>query len=221
MHDSVHKPSEDRQVLIVPAAPAESGGTAELLARAFAEDEYTLRLLPARDRARRITRLFEQVIAETFETGGHVYLAIPANQKSPVGAALWEAPSARPTARKLLGSITAYPRIFGGRLPDAIRTAAAIHHHRPRVPHWYLHAVGTLPEARGQGAGVELIRAGLAKADSDGVGAYLESSHRDKVALYERHGFQERYEVKTSGTTPLIGMWRPPRIAGHEGLRGE
>lgn len=50
--------------------------------------------------------------------------------------------------------------------------------------------IATAPEFQGQGAGSALIRWGLARADAEGLDAYLESSP-DALSLYRKHGFEE------------------------------
>ncbi|MEM6957729.1 MAG: GNAT family N-acetyltransferase, partial [Myxococcota bacterium] len=81
---------------------------------------------------------------------------------------------------------------------------------RPTAPHYYLFAVGVLPEGRGKGLASALIRAGLDLADRDGVGAYLENSNPRNTPLYERFGFVAGTPFHANrGCPPLLPMWRP------------
>lgn len=195
---------------IVPAVPAQRDVVAGVLATAFAEDEFTLRLLPVRRRDQRIVAWFQQATREAFTKGGHVYLAATADGEQPAGAALWEPPD--PTERLIdtLPAAAAYLRIFGARLLDAARTAESTRLFRPKVAHWYLHALGVLPDRHGQGIGAALLQHGLRLADATGHGIYLEASHTGVIDFYRRHGFQVLAVIPTSGTTPMTGMWRPP-----------
>ncbi|KAK4953838.1 hypothetical protein LTR10_008442 [Elasticomyces elasticus] len=62
--------------------------------------------------------------------------------------------------------------------------------------HMYLEMVATDPKFQGQGAGSQLMRWGLARADQDGVESYLEASP-DAVRLYEHLGFHEAGRTDT------------------------
>lgn len=75
-------------------------------------------------------------------------------------------------------------------------------------PHWYLAALGVAPAAQGSGAGSALVRAGLARADSDGVGSYLECEEH-LVDYYAAFGFGVRHECPMpAGAARQWGMWR-------------
>jgi hypothetical protein len=51
----------------------------------------------------------------------------------------------------------------------------------------------------------------LDRCDSEGVGAFLESSKERNIAFYARHGFRVTSEVRFPGGPPLWLMWRDPR----------
>jgi hypothetical protein len=50
---------------------------------------------------------------------------------------------------------------------------------------------------------------GLARADRDGLPAYLEASAPRNRALYERHGFEVVGEIQAGDSPPLWPMLRP------------
>lgn len=212
-----HSTADRRGVVVVPASPADRTVVARVLAAAFSSDAHTLGLLPTGPTGTRLTRLFARMTAETFDAGGHVYLAVDAESGGtaddapalPLGAALWEPPGRTTPARSLLRGTPTYVRVFGRRLGDALRTEWSMERHRPGIPHWYLKAIGTPPGARGRGAGAALLAHGLARADADGIGTYLESSTPANLPLYRRFGFVERGRVPAPGTVPPIAMWRP------------
>jgi GNAT superfamily N-acetyltransferase len=79
----------------------------------------------------------------------------------------------------------------------------------PEEPHWYLPWIGVRPEAQGRGLGAALLRRGLARADRDGLPAYLEATNRRNAALYARHGFEALGTVNAPGYPEIIPMWRP------------
>ena len=67
------------------------------------------------------------------------------------------------------------------------------------------------PEAQGAGLGARLLRQGLARADAEGMPAYLEATNRRIAALYARHGFAVLGVVASPGYPEIIPMWRPAR----------
>jgi GNAT superfamily N-acetyltransferase len=87
---------------------------------------------------------------------------------------------------------------LGGQLPDE--------------PCWFLDIVAVDATARGGGLGRRLIEHGLARADADGLPAFLETSRPDNVALYERFGFRLVDELGAPGNGPAIWFLRadPP-----------
>ena len=59
-----------------------------------------------------------------------------------------------------------------------------------------LEMVATDPAYQGKGAGSQMMRFGMEKADEEGVEAYLEASP-DAVPLYEKFGFREASRTDT------------------------
>ena len=56
---------------------------------------------------------------------------------------------------------------------------------RPQEPLSYLSHIGVAPERQGEGIGTALMHDGLARADRDGVAAWLETSKATNAAYYE------------------------------------
>lgn len=56
--------------------------------------------------------------------------------------------------------------------------------------HWYLEILATRPEYQGRGAGGQLLRWGIGRADEEETEAYLEASP-DGKPIYEHLGFSE------------------------------
>lgn len=84
--------------------------------------------------------------------------------------------------------------------------------HPRRQPHFYLSLLGTHPDHRGQGKGMGLLAANLARIDELHLPAYLESSNRANDPRYQRLGFVEISEFAAPGDGPTVGcMWRDPR----------
>ncbi|ASR37826.1 hypothetical protein BAY61_25660 [Prauserella marina] len=98
---------------------------------------------------------------------------------------------------------------------NAARLAIAGEHLAERHPtgsaHHYLAVMGVVPGAQGTGLGSVLLRHGLARADAEGVGSYLEASTAGSRQLYLRHGFADLGEpVHLPDGPTLWPMWREP-----------
>jgi GNAT superfamily N-acetyltransferase len=83
--------------------------------------------------------------------------------------------------------------------------------HPSRPPHWYLAILGTEPRRQGHGLGSAVLAPVLERCDSDGVGAYLESSKESNIAFYARFGFRVTREIRLLRGPPMWAMWRDPR----------
>jgi len=128
-------------------------------------------------------------------------------------AALWAPPG---RWRMSLAEVAALaPSFMHPRLIARLPVAAVGWHkleqdHPPDPPHWYLAVLGTDPSAQGQGLGSAVMGPVLERCDSDGVGAYLESSKESNIAFYSRHGFRLTGEVHLLKGPPMWKMWRDP-----------
>jgi GNAT superfamily N-acetyltransferase len=81
--------------------------------------------------------------------------------------------------------------------------------------HYYLSLLGTHPDHRGQGAGMDLLRTNLAAIDEEGAPAYLESTNPVNNARYESVGFRQVGEFTTPGGEATVAtMWREPGATG-------
>ncbi len=198
-------------MIIRPASRADAAAAGRVLAGAFADDPHIAGLLPQDRLVQRMEQMFRHEVLATLSDGGHVYLAAEADDVGgePLGVAYWGAPGQSSGLLEMVAEAASTLRIYGRRFGDAVRTYREAERHRPQAPHWYLKVIGASSQARGRGVGSALIRQGLAQADRDGVGVYLESSKPENVPIYARYGFAETSEIPAYGTTPLIGMWRP------------
>ncbi len=76
---------------------------------------------------------------------------------------------------------------------------------------YYLSLLGTHPDHRGHGLGMELLSANLAQIDAESMPAYLESSNPANNARYERVGFEPHTKFSTpDGRHTVTTMWREP-----------
>jgi ribosomal protein S18 acetylase RimI-like enzyme len=102
------------------------------------------------------------------------------------------------------------PRLIG-RLPLVALGWEKLERGHAREPHFYLALLGTDPSAQGRGLGSTVLRGVLEQCDSDGIGAFLESSKESNIAYYARHGFRVTEEVRLVRGPPMWKMWRDPR----------
>jgi pimeloyl-ACP methyl ester carboxylesterase/GNAT superfamily N-acetyltransferase len=86
---------------------------------------------------------------------------------------------------------------------------------RPAQDHFYLFAVGVLPQGRGQGIGRALIQQMIDEADVMGLPCWLENTNPSNEALYRSLGFEvvETFEP-APGCPPLTTMRRRPEVRG-------
>jgi GNAT superfamily N-acetyltransferase len=128
------------------------------------------------------------------------------------GAALWLPPGKwhlGPGAQlRLLPSMIA---VTGRNLVRLGTVLQFIEKRHPSEPHYYLAVLGVEPEHQGRGFGGALMQPVLSRCDRERIPAYLESSKRRNVVLYERHGFEVVEEVRLPrGGPPIWRMWREP-----------
>lgn len=191
---------------IRPLLNSEASDAATLTAEAFQTDPLFTHLYPDPARRRRgleieyrayLRRIYFPVgVVETTDVVSGVAMWLPPGEGDSLG---WR--------EKLL-----IPMLFRAvgwrRFLIALRDYAAFDAAFPDTPCWYLGLLAVAPDAQGQGIGSALLRAGLDRADRDGLPTYLETGTETNVAFYERHGF------RTTGTITLPygpdhwAMWR-------------
>ena len=192
------------------ASAADAAALAGTLTRSFHDDPVQRFLFPEeRVYHRRGLANFELLVRRTFAIG-KVWAA-----PGQAGAALWLPPGAdfiegwRGTLFGLRSLLILRDGVGrGGRLFRAM----ALQH--PHEPHWYLPVLGTDPAHQGRGVGSALLAPALARADADGLPAYLESSKEKNLPFYRRHGFEVVTTLQIEDGPTLWPMLRKPRARG-------
>jgi ribosomal protein S18 acetylase RimI-like enzyme len=129
-------------------------------------------------------------------------------------AAVWAPPGSwHMTLRETAALVPCFlhPRLFVRMPLVALGWEKLERAHPRRPPHFYLAVLGTEPEAQGRGLGSAVLGGVLEQCDSDGVGAYLESSKERNVDFYARHGFRVLEEIRLLRGPIMWKMWRDPR----------
>jgi len=190
------------------ATPDDTHQAADILARAFAADPVLARfVVPGPDRISRSTRYFALECRLTLSGYGEIWL-----DEDGAGAAIWRKPGGYPEPlRAQLRLLPQYLRLFPRELLTASRAMNVMAKAHPKEPHWYLMAVGIVPEFQGQGRGRALLQPVLSRCDENGVPAYLEASTAENARLYERLGFESREELEILPGLRVRPMWREPR----------
>lgn len=194
--------------MIVRARPDLDAPLIEALVGAYEDDpvmNYAFRAGPARHAA----------WAEYFRTNLERYRGFGGAFacREGRGAALWAPPGRWHVGLgEQLRLLPRIVRMLGvGRLRRGLGVMQRMQALHPEEPHWYLNLMGVHPREQSRGIGAALLRAGLERAERDGLGAYLESSNERNLTLYRRHGFETRHEITVGGGVRMWLMWREAR----------
>ncbi|MDT7570013.1 MAG: hypothetical protein QOE05_187 [Actinomycetota bacterium] len=181
-----------------------------VLGRAFVDDPVFTWLLSGGARLERRLRLAftafavgakhkpeAKVLVTPEQTAASIWLP-PGQWRAPVSEVVRQAP-------RLLSA-------YGLRVPRALSLLTRVEKNHPTEPHWYLEAIGTVPEARGRGVGPTVLTPVLDLCDEARLPAYLESSNPRNLSFYARHGFRAIPLFDLPKGCPVITpMWRDPR----------
>ncbi len=198
-----------------PASLDDADLVAEIAAAGFYADPVLSWVLQDdRTRLRQLTVMFRGLVEDTLPDRGVIHLVADAS------TAFWRDPTfehGRMASDRLEDSGQAGTEEDPGPftpeelerltiLGDAMREA------HPHAPHWYLNVVATLPSHQSRGLGAAALQPVLARADTDGMPCYLESTNPRNRTLYYRAGFEDLGEIQLDGGGPaMLQMWREPR----------
>lgn len=176
---------------------------ARVLAEAFDDSPVTRWIVPGRRLRPTALRAFFGSGARDAYRNGRVWVAADGGRI--VGAAVWLPPGAYPmaAARELRTSlpILALLPVAPRALRRALQYQAAVARVHPRDEHWYLVAIGVAVDRRGSGLGTRLLAPGLAAADAEGLGCYLETEKERNLPFYGRHRFDVSLHLPEPVTT--------------------
>lgn len=103
--------------------------------------------------------------------------------------------------------------MLGDDAPRVIDAFAALDHAHPHdEPHFYLSLLGTHPDHRGRGTGMDLLRQNVALVDELHQPAYLESTNPANLDRYRSVGFEPIGDFDLPHGGPVVTrMWRDAR----------
>ena len=192
-----------------PATSDDVDRIALTLARAFHDDPVKLHMVGGRSLPIERVKAFFAVFQTIQLPHGHVYTT-PGFE----AAAIWAPPDEwKVPFTKVLRHTPTFLRLYGWRFPRnlGVLTMMEKEHGTIDAPHYYLEIIGTDPAQQGKGFGTALIQPMVDRADSEGVGMYLESSKESNLAYYGRFGFEVRRALTIKNGPQMWTMWRPPR----------
>ena len=189
--------------------PAQKAAAARTLATAFHDDPVLASMAPEPNRRARVGQWFLGTAVEYGLRWGEVWADPDVS-----AVAVWLPPenTSMTMGRMLRAGLARMPVVAGPRATvrflqgswawDEVHTSVS-------GPHWYLVAIGTLPDRQGHGLGSALVKVGTDQADAAGLPCYLETATDDDIAFYERRGFRVAKQVQVHGFA-LTGMVREP-----------
>lgn len=189
--------------------PDQRDTAAFTLAEAFRDDPLVHILARDVERRSEVGRWFFGVTVDYGMRWGRVWVDEEASAVS-----VWLPPDGAWTAgRSFRIGMGAFPIRVGVRAMVRVVQAAPVLDRLHAIlsePHWYLMAIGTLPERQRVGLGAALVAAGASQADGARVPCYLETATTRNVEFFGRHGFEVTGTEHTLGYQ-IFGMVRPHR----------
>ena len=127
--------------------------------------------------------------------------------------ALWRAPSHRSVSfREKVSLSVPWLAAVGSAFRRALAVSAASDANRPCEPHWYLDIIGCAPSMQGVGFGGVVMRAGLARADGDGLPSYVETANETNLGFYRAYGFVVTHRWRVPDGPTHWAMLRRPQF---------
>jgi GNAT superfamily N-acetyltransferase len=183
---------------------------ADVLTAAFTGDPVMHWLFPGAASHVRSLHTWWELMLSLQRADAEVWLSPTSSTAALWRAPVFEAPDPDPAARERFVEVVA--GLVGDRAEEVFGFFGRIGEAHPAQPHWYLAAVGSMPEHQGTGAGAAILAPVLAHCDAGGLPAYLESSNPRNVPFYHRLGFVETGTLTTpDGAATMTLMWRTPR----------
>ncbi|MFI5776670.1 hypothetical protein [Nocardia sp. NPDC051570] len=172
---------------------------ARILAEAFMDDPLMTYFWPRPERRQRALPHFWHSRVESRRRYGIVDTT--SDNDGLVSVVLWERAGVTTPIAKPFSLF----RALGTALPRALAASRQIESLRPRTPHLYIAAGGTLPRAHGKGLISELVTSRIETSDVD---VFLVATNPKSAALGEHLGFRTTKELTIGDHTVMKAMLR-------------
>lgn len=198
----------DRDVTPRRATPSDAGEIVTTLCGAFATDPLWSWAFPDGDRRAGQYATWFGFFVESALPKGWVWTSGHA-----AAVAVWTPPGHSELSEEAEAGLQPFLTAeLGAHAEPVLQVMEQFELAHPEGDFYYLSLLGTHPDQRGRGVGMELLRANLAEIDAEGMPAYLESSNPANNARYEHLGFEPRMAFSTpNGEHTVTTMWREPR----------
>jgi ribosomal protein S18 acetylase RimI-like enzyme len=193
---------------IESATKLELASAASLLAESLFDDPLQQWLFPIEQkRLAATTRMFRHLLKPKLADG--LVRIVRDSTGEVASVAVWTPPYPPAPSRFERYAESFFMRLtYGQRIHEVRAAFTKLANRHPSGIFWYLQALATRPEQRGQGHAKCLLDEKFREADSQGVMTALETSSVANVAYYEKHGFQVADELMLVEGLPVWLMCR-------------
>jgi GNAT superfamily N-acetyltransferase len=194
--------------------PHERSPVVAALARAFFDDPLFGFFVPNLVKQQKALIAFMRAGVKDAAPFGDCYVAHADGKVA--CAAIWLPPGSYPrgAVRDLKTYIRSFPTFAycGPRIGRAFALLTAVDkaHHEIDQPHYYLGILGTDPAYQRTGAGSAALAPVLARCDTEGLPAYLETQKEENIAYYARHRFEVVQKIALENCPPIWTLLRKP-----------
>jgi GNAT superfamily N-acetyltransferase len=191
------------------AGPDDLRPASEVLGQAFADYPWTRWTVDPDDHQARITRLQFLALENLGMPFGEVWLSSLDNTVQSVAVWMDSAVAVPSWVHHAMDATVA--RLEGSRHDASLAGAREIEGWRPFERHFALAVLGTAPARQREGLGTRTLAPGLAAADREGAGSFLETSSVSNLDFYSTVGFEIIGHSRLKGGGPDVwAMFREP-----------
>ena len=170
------------------AGPDDLRPGSQVLGEAFADYPWTRWTVDPDDHEARITQLQFLALENLGMPFGEVWLSSVDSAIQSV--AVWMDSAVPIPSSVHHGMDAAVAQLEGSRHDASLAATREIKDWRPTERHFTLVVVGTMPTRQREGLGGRTLAPGLAAADREGAGSFLETSSASNLAFYSTFGFE-------------------------------
>lgn len=191
------------------AGPDDLRPASEVLGEAFADYPWTAWTVDPDDHQARITRLQYLALENLGIPFGEVWLSGVDGMIQSVAVWMDSAVPVPSSVHRAMDAAVA--QLEGSRRDASLAAAREMEGWRPSQRHFTLAVLGTAPASQRQGLGRRTMEPGLAAADRESAGSFLETSSASNLTFYSTLGFEVVGHTCLGGHGPDVwAMFREP-----------